>query len=126
MNNSNLPALLINLAGAHLPPVALSVPAQFQFCVDAGALAAVCFFDDLTSAGLHDHIACSMQVFTSSAHMGAMNARSPAGRQACIDAFAAGYLGRVQQQLRLFHGERTGRHQAPEDARMFMQAHTSH
>ena len=128
MNNSNQPAFLVNLAGAHLPPVALSVPAQYQFCVDAGALAAVCFFDDLASAGLHDHIACSMQVFTASAGMGegATNARSPAARQACIDAFAAGYLGRVQQQLRLFHGERIGRQQAPEDARMFMHAHTTH
>lgn len=124
-NFPHQPAMLVNLAGAHLPPVVLvSVPAKYQFCVDAGALAAACFFDDLAGAGLHDHIACSMQVFTASPGVGraAMSAGSTSTTQACIDAFAAGYLGRVQQQLRLFHGERIGQRQAPEDARMFMRA----
>jgi hypothetical protein len=124
----NQSALLVNLAGAHMPPVALSVSSKYQFCVDAGVLAATAFFDDLAAVGLHDHIACAMQVFASSPSMGwvATNARPPSQMQACIDAFAAGYLGRVQQELRLFHGERIGRHQTPEDARMFMQSHTHH
>ena len=124
----NQPALLVNLAGANMPPVVLSVSSRYQFCVDAGVMAATAFFDDLAAVGLHDHIACSMQVFTVSVRVGmaAVDDASPATMQACTDAFAAGYLGRVQQELRLFHGERIGRHQAPEDARMFMHAHTSH
>jgi len=105
MNNSNQPALLVNLAGAHLPPVALSVPAQFQFCVDAGAVAAVGFFDDLTTLGLHDHVAAAMHVFFRSVRSVTVDEPDlvPAFVQSCTDAFAAGYLGRIQQELRLFH-----------------------
>jgi hypothetical protein len=122
------PALLANLAGPHLPPVALSVSSQYQCCVDAGAAAAVGFFDDLAAVGLHDHIACSMQVFTSSVRggMAAVRDDSAATMQACIDAFAAGYLGRIQQELRLFHGESAGRNQAAMDGRMFASSRTSH
>lgn len=122
------PALLANLAGPHFPPLALSVSSQYQFCVDAGASAAVGFFDDLAAVGLHDHIACSMQVFTSSVRVGmaAMDDHAPSTMQACIDAFAAGYLGRVQQELRLFQGESVGRTQSPTDARMFASARTDH
>lgn len=121
-------AFLTNLAGAHLPPVALSVSSQYQFCVDAGAAAAVGFFDDLAAAGLHDHIACSMHIFTSSVQqgVGALEVRFPGTLQACTDAFAAGYLGRIQQELRLFHGERSGRNQAAIDASIFMHSHTQH
>lgn len=127
-NQFEQPALLANLAGPHLPPVALSVSAQYQFCVDAGAAAAEGFFDDLAAVGLHDHIACSMQVFTSSVRVGmaAVHDDSPGTLQACIDAFAAGYLGRIQQELRLFHGERVGRNQAATDAGMFTGAHMRH
>ncbi|MET3134767.1 hypothetical protein AAKU55_005069 [Oxalobacteraceae bacterium GrIS 1.11] len=122
------PALLVNLAGSNFPPVALSVPAKYQFCVDAGVSAAVGFFDDLAVVGLHDHIACSMHVFTSSMRdgMAATGDLSPAKMQDCIDAFAAGYLGRVQQELRLFHGERVGRNQAAIDASMFASSQANH
>lgn len=115
------PALLANLAGHHLPPVALSVSSQYQFCVDAGASAALGFFDDLAVVGLHDHIACSMHVFISSVRAGlaAIDDYPPATIQECTDAFAAGYLGRVQQELRLFQGESIGRTQAATDASMF-------
>ncbi|MDP3669573.1 MAG: hypothetical protein Q8R69_07785 [Telluria sp.] len=124
----NQPALLANLGGPHLPPVALSVSAQYQFCVDAGAAAAEGFFDDLAIVGLHDHIAYSMQVFTSSVRVGmaAMHDDSPATMQVCIDAFAAGYLGRIQQELRLFHGESVGRNQAATAVGMFTYSRTSH
>lgn len=122
------PAFLTNLAGAYLPPVVLSVSSQYQFCVDAGALAAVCFFDDLNGVGLHDHIACSMEIFTSTVQQSvvALEAHFPGTLEACTDAFAAGYLGRIQQELRLFHGERGRRNQAAIDASMFMQSHTQH
>lgn len=107
LNSSKQPALLANIAGPHLPPVALNISSRYQFCVDAGASAAVGFFDDLTAFGLHDHIAYSMHVFSSSvrAGMAASGDYAPSKMQACTDAFAAGYLGRIQQELRMFHGE---------------------
>ena len=106
-NASSQPALLANLGGAHLPPVALSISSRYQVCVDAGVSAATAFFDDLAVVGLHDHIACAIEVFTASvrAGMAATGDSSPQRLQAFIDAFAAGYLGRIHQELRLFHGE---------------------
>jgi len=112
--NHSAPALLVKLGGAHLPPVALSVSSRYQVCVDAGVSAAAGFFDDLAAVGLHDHIACSVSVFTKAVRAGlAKDGDSSQERvQACIDAFAAGYLGRIHQELRLFHGEDAGRGQA--------------
>lgn len=106
-NRITQPALLENLGGSHMPPVALSVTAQYQFCVDAGVAAAVGFFDDLTTIGLHDHIAISLHAFMRAARAGlvAPGDLSSFSAQGCTDAFAAGYLGRIQQELRLFHGE---------------------
>lgn len=110
------PALLANLCGPSLAPVALNISGKYQFCVDAGASAALGFFDDLTAVGLHDHIAVSMHVFQRSVRAASIASEtlSGAAMQACSDAFAAGYLGRIQQELRLFHGEdcRTGQHDA--------------
>ena len=101
------PALLGHLSGASFPPIALNVGADYQFCVDAGAYAAEGFFDDLTALGLHDHIACSMHAFMQAARpaMTSTTGNLSITAQGCTDAFAAGYLGRVQQELRLFHGE---------------------
>lgn len=102
------PALLNNLAGKHLPPVALNVPAEFQFCVDAGACAAACFFDDMTAVGLHDHIAVSMHGFLQSLESAIVTEAANSGhwlrerKQRCMDAFGAGYLGRIHQELRMF------------------------
>jgi hypothetical protein len=123
----NQSAFLANIGSAYFPPD-LSVAAQHQFFIDAGAAAAEGFFDDLAVVGLHDHIALSMQIFTSSVRVGmpAMRDDSSATMQSCVDAFAAGYLGRIQQELRLFHGERIGRNQAMAAVRMFTQAGTSH
>lgn len=106
-NRISQPALLENLGGSHMPPVALSVAAQYQFCVDAGVAAAVGFFDDLTAMGLHDHIAMSLHAFMRAARAGLVvpDDFSSLSAQGCTDAFAAGYLGRIQQELRLFHGE---------------------
>jgi hypothetical protein len=101
------PALLGNLAGPGLPPVALNVAADYQFCVDAGVHAAEGFFDDLTAVGLHDHIALCMHTFMRSARVVIAGAGdlSVVTARGCTDAFAAGYLGRIQQELRIFHGE---------------------
>lgn len=101
-------ALLENIAGVDHPPVALNIAARYQFCVDAGVAAAVGFFDNLTETGLHDHIAASMHSFLSVVRVPhAGGADAPAlPHQSCADAFAAGYLGRIQQELRLFHNDR--------------------
>lgn len=113
------PALLKNLAGAHLPPEALNVSVEFQFCVDAGACAAACFVDQLTAVGLHDHIAVSMQGFLHSMDSAIASESLEAGRwlrerkQRCIDAFGAGYLGRVHQKLRLIHPVQSSERLAP-------------
>lgn len=107
------PATLVNLGGPALPPVVLNISKRFQFCVDAGAAAAVGFFEAHTAVGLHDHIAMSMHLFMSSMQTTADRVASvplsPGVTQECTDAFAAGYLGRVHQELRLFHGERPGK-----------------
>lgn len=128
LNHAKQPALLANIAGPHLPPVALNISSQYQFCVDAGASAAMGFFDDLAAVGLHDHIAYAMHVFTSSvaAGMAATGDYAPAKMQACADAFAAGYLGRIQQELRMFHGEDAGRNTAATAACMFANPRTNH
>ncbi|MGZ9045941.1 MAG: hypothetical protein ACXW24_16085 [Telluria sp.] len=101
------PALLVNLGGPDLPPVVLNISERLQFCVDAGASAALGFFDDLTAVGLHDHIALAMHAFMqpARAYLVDNDHLSPSTLQACTDAFAAGYLGRIQQELRLFQGE---------------------
>jgi hypothetical protein len=102
------PALLKNLAGKHLPAVALNVPAEFQFCVDAGACAAACFFDDMTAVGLHDHIAVLMHGFLQSLESAIVSDAAASGhwlrerKQRCMDAVGAGYLGRIHQELCLF------------------------
>lgn len=99
-------ALLVALGGPDLPPVVLNIPERFQFCVDAGAAAALGFFDELTVVGLHDHIALSMHMFMcamrSTTDRVAGGPMTPIAKQECTDAFAAGYLGRIQQELRLF------------------------
>jgi hypothetical protein len=86
---------------------------QFQICIDAGARAAAAFFHDMNGLVLHDHIAESMFAFSRSVLTGLdlVDADNPVVLRSCTDAFAAGYLGRIHQELRLFRGERGG---APE------------
>jgi len=93
---------------AELPSMVIDVPAELQFCVDAGACAAAYFCADITKVGLHDHIAVSMHAFMLSLESSIVAASPKNGqwlcerKQHCIDAFGAGYLGLVQQELRLF------------------------
>jgi hypothetical protein len=106
------PATLVNLNGPALSPVQLNIAKRFQFCVDAGAAAATGFFDELTVVGLHDHIALSMHMFMRSVHSTDDSSNgmplTPLATQGCTDAFAAGYLGRIQQELRSFRAEHSG------------------
>lgn len=105
--SSPLSATLPNIVGTNLPPLDLGISSEFQFCVDAGASAANAFFGNLSDFNLHDHIAMALQSFAASvgAGLAATGDYDPIKMQACTDAFAAGYLGRIQQDLRLFHGE---------------------
>lgn len=118
MRNANKqPALLANLAGPGLPPLALNVAVKYQFCVDAGVASAEEFFDDMTAIGLHDHIALSMHAFMRAvrSHVAGAGEQLVVTDQGCTDAFAAGYLGRIQQELRHFRGE--GRRASPSIAK---------
>jgi len=106
-------AVLLTTGEQGLQLIALSVPVELQFCVDAGAAAAYKFFDDRTTVGLHDHIAVSMQAFMHSMQ----STHEPCAHVApgavewhgYTDAFAAGYLGRIQQELRCIHARAHGR-----------------
>ncbi len=102
-----LSAVLPNITGDSLPPIDLGILSEFQFCVNAGASAAVAFFGNLSDFNLHDHIAFALRSFSTSIEAGlaATGAYDTEMMQECRDAFAAGYLGRIQQELRLFHGE---------------------
>lgn len=102
-------AVLLTPGEQGLPVIALNVPIELQFCVDAGAAAAYRFFDDRTNVGLHDHIAVSMQAFMHSMRSNqepcAQLAAEKVGWQGYTDAFAAGYLGRIQQELRCIRAQ---------------------
>lgn len=96
-----------NLASVQGLSVALPILAIYQRCLDAGARAALGFFDDLAGVGLHDHLASSVQSFSASvgpALLGAGEHRD-ASLERSIGLFAAGYLGRIRQELRIFEGE---------------------
>lgn len=105
-------AVLLTAGEEGLPVIALAVPVEFQFCVDAGAAAAYRFFDDRTTVGLHDHIAVSMQAFMHSIR----TTHAPCAQlipgavewNGYTDAFAAGYLGRIQQELRCIRARSQG------------------
>ena len=57
------PATLPNIVGTHFPPVVLTISADFQCCVDAGASSAAYFFEELITCSLHDHMIASSRVF---------------------------------------------------------------
>jgi len=112
MLNSSKPssATLPHIAGTNFPPLELDISSKFQFCVNAGAAAAAGFFDNLSDLSLHNHIAYSLKSFMASigAGLAATGKHEPFTMQSCTDSFAAGYLGRIQQELRLFHGDGSG------------------
>lgn len=99
----NKRATVAGIDGAGFSVLPLEIPIEFQFCVDAGAAAALSFFDD-PAIGLHDHIALSMHWFMESSTKVQLDGlREPSDfARSCTDAFAAGYLGRIQQNLARF------------------------
>lgn len=96
------PASLPNLAGAHLPPVLLAIDARYQFAVDCGAYAALVFFDEHPEITLHVHLPASLEHFIRQTRLGAaaLGVEWNGRDKETTDAFLAGYLGRIQQELR--------------------------
>jgi hypothetical protein len=105
--------ILANISGAHLPPLALDISPQFQFCVDAGAVAAVDLLANISTVLIHDHVAVALRSFGVSvaAGMAANGCYDPIKMQECADAFTGGYLGRLQQQLMASVGNRVNGNQ---------------
>lgn len=114
-NQLHTSALLENIAGAKLPPLAVDIPAQFQFCVNAGAAAASNFLADSSAVLMHDHIALAPRSFAGSvgAGMAATGDYDPEKMIDCRDAFTAGYLGRLQQALTQVRDDGTAKHSTP-------------
>lgn len=102
LNPSKTRAVLPNLLGKGFPEHELNIAGQYQFCVDVGAMAASDFFGNMPDCALHDHIALAAHDFM---RMAAKAILRPQELQDSRTAFIAGYLGRIQQELRLFHNE---------------------
>ncbi len=96
-------ATLPNLTSASLPETALSIDARFQFAVNCGAQSAVVFFAEDQAITLHAHLPASLEYFLMRSQQGALALGMDFSESAkqCTDAFIAGYLGRIQQELRL-------------------------
>ena len=83
--------------------ILLSIDSRFQFAVTCGAQSASAFFEEDDAISLHAHLPASLAFFTEQARLGAaalgldyLDYIKP-----CTDAFVAGYLGRIQQELRI-------------------------
>ncbi|MFZ6688478.1 hypothetical protein ACO0K0_12095 [Undibacterium sp. SXout11W] len=96
-------ATLTNIDGNHLPPVETQVDARYQMAVTCGAQAAIAFFGEDHSVSLHAHLPASLAYFLKQSRLSAaaLGVEFEDYRQACTDAFVAGYLGRIQQELRI-------------------------
>lgn len=95
-------ATLPHPSGAHLPHVTLSIDARYQFAVTCGAQAAMVFFEEDQAITLHAHLPASLAYFLTRSRLfaAALGADFSDSAKACADAFVAGYLGRIQQELR--------------------------
>jgi hypothetical protein len=96
-------ATLPNLSGANLPPVALSIDARYQFAVNCGAQSATVFFEEDQAITLHAHLPASLANYMLQSRLGAeaLGIDFSETAKECSNAFVAGYLGRIQQELRL-------------------------
>lgn len=97
------PATLPHPSGAHLPHVTLAIDVRYQFAVTCGAQAAMVFFEEDQAITLHAHLPASLGYFLKQSRLGAavLGVDFSESAKACTDAFVAGYLGRVQQELRI-------------------------
>nr|WP_315467282.1 hypothetical protein [uncultured Undibacterium sp.] len=83
--------------------ISLTINARYQFAVTCGAQSASAFFEEDDAVSLHAHLPASLAFFTEQARLGAaaLGLDYSDYIKPCTDAFVAGYLGRIQQELRL-------------------------
>lgn len=95
-------AALPNAFGSKRPSVFVSIDARLQFAVTCGAQSACAFFEEDEAISLHAHLPASLAFFTEQARLGAaaLGLSYSDYAKACTDAFVAGYLGYIQQELR--------------------------
>lgn len=103
MVNQTLKAYLPHINDKHFPEVILPIDARFQFAVTCGAQSASAFFEEDDAISLHAHLPASLAFFTEQARLGAaaLGLQYSDYAKACSDAFVAGYLGYIQQELRV-------------------------
>jgi hypothetical protein len=91
------------LTGANLPRIELAIDARFQFAVNCGAQSAMVFFEEDQAISLHAHLPASLAYFLQESRRGALALGVDFSETAkeCQNAFVAGYLGRIQQELRI-------------------------
>lgn len=102
MNNAthSLRASLPNLISTSLPYLELPVDARYQFAVTYGAYAAEVFLLDDHPSLLCRHLPAALAYFMECSRSYPLNEGLPlADQPALSDAFVAGYLGRIQQEL---------------------------
>jgi hypothetical protein len=101
-----------------LPHIALPIDARFQYAVDCGVIAACAFFDEDQSITLHAHLPASLEFFLRQTRKGAaaLGVNFSDTSQAIADAFCAGYLGRIQQELRIMRPRQPHAHHASGNA----------
>lgn len=89
--------------------IVLTIDARYQFAVTCGAQSATAFFDEDHAISLHAHLPASLAFFTEQARLGAaaLGLQYSDYAKACSDAFVAGYLGRIQQELRIIRPSNT-------------------
>lgn len=90
-------------SGKHSPDMPVPVDTRYQVAVTCGAHAASGFMAEDASVSLQAHLPASLAFFLRQSKQSAdvLGVAFDDYRQALTDAFVAGYLGRIQQELRL-------------------------
>ncbi|MFZ6693759.1 hypothetical protein [Undibacterium sp. SXout20W] len=106
--SKNLNAILPHPHGKQLPPTELNIDACYQGAVNCGIRAAQAFFNEDEAINLHAHLPACLHHYLnvlreSCAVLKPSESVWLQHEQASRDAFCAGYLGRIQQELRIMH-----------------------
>lgn len=114
-NQATHKASLPHPNGRHFPSLVLTIDARYQFAVTCGAESASAFFHEHPEITLHAHLPASLEYFLRQARVGAAALGVEwAGRDREItDAFLAGYMGRIQQELRIMRTPNPPEQRAP-------------
>jgi hypothetical protein len=110
-------AVLPAIADMHISAIELAIDAQYQSAVNCGILAAQAFFTEDDAICLHAHLPACLHhylhvVRQSCALLELAECIWQQHEQASRDAFCAGYLGRVQQELRQMRPSSQHQHRA--------------